>query len=571
MSYGRIFAVCSLVAATSSTTLARELPDFGLMLNDDGDFSFVGVTPQRSVEDLQAHVGALAGTVVKTLTYGAGVDVVYYPTEIGSVWRWRDTPLDTPVENPKNENEMWHQRISKIVDGLAAGIDPIRVAGEKAKSLGMYFMPSYRMNDDHFIFDPFESPLTGEFWIENHETMTIKDSPILSDDHYGNLLDFSHKEVREYRLGIIFEMIDRYQDIMDGFELDFNRSQVLFPRGKGPERAPLITDMVRQIRKKLNKLGKTNGREYYLLVRVPPSLKNCMWAGMDIAAWMDQKLVDVLIPAQLMTLAHDMPIHEFVALAEPAGAQVYPAIYPRTIYRWPLLANPTPANFKSTAAREVTSALVRGAAANYWDMGASGFQLFNFHHEDWGVRPYTDRVYRIFRDLASPQSLVLADKVYAVTPGFYLDHEDTYQYRKQIPTSINVGSSTRMTFPVGEDYSDPSAATYPDKTVLMIGFNDLPQKAKISISLNGSKIYDGPTADHLIDPDGVAPVTSAAKSASLLFQIPIDKPALLVQGENVLEVSIDTSKVKSGAAVEIAQCEVGVFYDRKYLKMLFEL
>ena len=237
-------ALCTGPVLMTPLASARPQPDFGLMFNDDGDLSFSSPDPVCAMANLQAHIHALAGTPVKTLMYCVGTDVVYYPSQATSVWGWRKTKYDTVYDNPQNEDQMWAERIKNIKTGMDAGHDPIRVAGQTAKTLGMYFVPSYRMNDDHFIFDPFEYPLTGAFWLENHEQMTIKDSPILSDDHYGNLLDFTHEAVRQYRLDILFEMIDRYGDLMDGLEMDFNRSQVLFPRGQGPKQAHLITAMV---------------------------------------------------------------------------------------------------------------------------------------------------------------------------------------------------------------------------------------------------------------------------------------------------------------------------------------
>ena len=100
--------------------------------------------------------------------------------------------------------------------------------------MGMRFFPSFRMNDDHFVFDPHEYPLTGQFW-DKHQNLIIglDRSPILSQKMYGNLFDFSHKEVRDHRLAVIKEVIDRYGDISEGIELDFNRTQIFFPRGHG--------------------------------------------------------------------------------------------------------------------------------------------------------------------------------------------------------------------------------------------------------------------------------------------------------------------------------------------------
>jgi len=563
-------AVVAVLSWCCRSLSAQPLPDFGLMLNDDADLSFVDADPHVSAASLRAAIDGLAGTPVKTLMFCAGTDVLYYPTKVASVWGWRETSYTKLYEKPKNEDEMWHHRVEKIKRGMAAGIDPLRVAGEEAKKLGMYYVPSYRMNDDHFIFDPHNYPLTGEFWIEHHDRFTIKDSPLRSDEHYGNLLDFTHQEVRDFRRDILFEMIDRYQDVMDGLEMDFNRSPFLFPRDKGAERAHLVTDLVRQVRQRLDEVGEKNGKRYYLFARVQPTLANCTWAGLDIAAWMDEKLVDVLIPAQLMTLSHDMPVDEFVALAEPAGAAVYPAIYPRTTYQWPVHREPAAEHYSGRSSRNVTPELVRGAAANYWHMGARGFQLFNFHHEDMGVRPYTDRVYRILRDLARPESLVLADKTYAVTPAYYLDHEDSYQYRKQVPAAFKDTNAVALILIVGEDYGDAQSPTHPDAAVLRVGFKHLPEDAELSVTLNGAVLFDGPVKSRLLRPAIAAPDSWVAAAAAVYFQVLIDNPAALRQGDNALAFELRGAATDAEHPVTIAECAVGVFYERKYLDLLYQ-
>ena len=163
----RIFAwFLVLQAPLAVFSPAAPLPDFGVLLNDDGDFSFTSLDPAESVRNLKAQVDSLAGTSVKTLTWsvGAGSEILYYPTKVANVWGWRPIP-----EKYEKAFGSWSR---KAQAGLAAGVDPIRVVGERAKALGIYFVPSYRMNDDHFIFDPMEYPLTGKFWLENKALMS---------------------------------------------------------------------------------------------------------------------------------------------------------------------------------------------------------------------------------------------------------------------------------------------------------------------------------------------------------------------------------------------------------------
>lgn len=563
------FAIAlGLLFLIPQATPAREVPDLGLMLNDDGDLLFTHVDPEASMRATRASLDALRGTPIKTyvLCIGAGSDILHYDTKVANIYGWRETASTKKFENPRNEEEMWYPRIVKERTAIQKGYDAIRVAGEHARSMGLRFFTSHRMNDDHFMFDPFNYPLTGEFWIKNHEKLIIgKDrSPILSDNHYGNLLDYSHREVREYRLATIKEMIDRYQDIVDGIELDFNRVQVLFPRGTASERAHLVTEMLETVRGYLDDAGRKRDREYYLMVRVPPTMKSCRWAGLEVDKWIERRLVDVVLPSQLMTLAHDLPLEEFVKPAKASGCKVYPSLYPRTSYQWEFPRSADAGAYAMPAKRDVTPALVRGAAQNYWFLGADGFELFNFHHEDMAVRPFSDRLYRILRDLGGPGCLTLADKVFAVTPAYYLDHEDTYEARKQVPATLRDDTPQSFRLLVGEDLSAPLVSDGPKPYVaLRLGFAGVADSARLEVKLNG-RVPTGPISRK----DMVVAAGSHPKGSSSVFaHLRLDDLTIVKQGNNEIILTV-TGAGSDGA--QLTELQLGVLYHREYLDMLYK-
>jgi hypothetical protein len=530
-----------LLAAVLCSATARatdRLPDFGVMLNDDGDLAFTSMDPRESVRNLLAQVDSLAGTPVKTLMWsvGAGSEILYYPTAVANVWGWRPIP-----EKYEQEFGSWAR---KVQAGVAAGIDPIRIAGERAKAMGMYFVPSYRMNDDHFIFDPVDYPLTGKFWLDNHETMKIGESPQPADEHYGNLLDFSHAEVRQYRLEVIFEVIARYEDILDGIELDFNRFQMIFPKDTGYERGHLVTEMIAKVRARLDEAERRQGRELYLFVRVPPSLADCHRMGYRIEDWMNPRIADVILPSQLMTLAHDMPVRELVDICKPAGVQVYPSLYPRTSYMWPFLHDPKPGDYPKLPSREITPELWRGAVANYWDQGAGGFQLFNFN------LPADDGTHTILRDSASPlpqQYAARANKIFAITPGYYLDYTDTYQYKKQLPAVVKEGEPAAFSIYIGEDYTDPARKAAVDWCAIRLGFKKgFPEGDwGLELQANGMILHTGPVGDELV----------ATEGALAYFQAAVHDMAVWSHGKNVVRL------VLTGIPeINLDEVLVGVFF-----------
>ena len=546
-------AVSLLVVAQSEDSLlrAREVPDFGLMFNNDGDRSFASSDPQEATQKLQAAIDSLADAPVKTLMYSvaSGSDILNYPTKVSSVWGWRKTRHDN---DPK-----FQARITNGRACIGAGMDGPRVAGEQANRLGIAFVPSLRMNDSHFAVDPFESPLTGEFWLENHKRLTIGvsgESPW--QEEKANLFDFSHKEVRHYRLAVLFEMIDRYQDIMAGIEMDFNRVQVLFPKGTADERSHLVTDMLADVRQRLDEVGKKNGKDYYLLVRVPPTPKNCRWAGLDIQEWMDNRLVDVLIPAQLMSLSHDMPIHEFVSICEPAGCKVYPALYPRTGYMWPFTPNPSDSTYTTSPTRRATPQLLAGAAANYWYNGAEGMQLFNFGFtkSDWKDQ--------LMQSIAAPLAVKKVNRTYAVTPAYHQDYLNLHQYRKQLPADLIQREPQVFTLNVGENLSDTSTDPTPHYCAVRLGFRNARNELPIKVELNGVEIHSGSNADGLIRAPGGDKTDWSyyTPPPTLVLQLPIDDLTLVKQGVNTLTVTIGYPRGPVNVSLVMAQ--IGVVQER---------
>ena len=59
------------------------------------------------------------------------------------------------------------------------------------------------MNDAHFMVKPDDHPMTSEFWLRYRDRFTIKTSPLAFQPAYGNLLDYTHAEVRQLRLATV--------------------------------------------------------------------------------------------------------------------------------------------------------------------------------------------------------------------------------------------------------------------------------------------------------------------------------------------------------------------------------
>lgn len=525
----------------------RARPDFGLILNEDGDLAFVSPDPKFSESLLREAVDAHAAIGVNTYVFciGSGSDTLNYPTKVGSRLGWRETKYE-------KEDENWRVRIESARACLDAGLDAVRIAGEQAKKNGMYFLPSLRMNDSHFMKDPFNYPLTGKFWMDNAKRYRIGESPLEWQKNYGNLLDYTHEEVRNYRLAIIEEVVDRNKDIIDGFELDFNRVQVFFPKGKAGEGAPLITDLVRKVRRKLDQVSQEQGREMYLFVRVPPAMESCQWAGLEVEKWMEEGLIDLISPAQLMTLAHDMPIEKMTELARKYGVRMAPSLYPRTSNRVTFVPSESNLGMTGNMNRSATVAETLAAAANYRAMGADGFYLFNYYAPEAGRCPHPEWMYALASGLKRAKANA-EDKVFAITKTYYNDDKQpSYAYVKQLPNDVKQRGVFRIL--VGEI---PGDASFPLKTcALRLGLKT--EQVIPEVYLNGIKLEVWQEVEHPKE-FRKRPLPPDAAARSVIYFI--NEPKLLKRGENTVEVVVPEAR--------ITDLEIGYSYHNQLSRLLF--
>ncbi|MCK5921899.1 MAG: hypothetical protein KAG66_13220, partial [Methylococcales bacterium] len=379
----------------------------------------------------------------------------------------------------------------------------------------------------------------GRFWME-HQDASLGESPVAGHDGYRYLLNYEREDVRAYRMAVIVEAMNRYADVMDGFEIDFNRFQVFFPLGTAEKNRHHITTMLEEIRQRIDVISKEQKRPMQLIVRVPPTIKNCDWSGLDVAEWMKMGLIDMVIPAQVMTLSHDMPLDEFVKLAIAAGSKcrVIGSLYGRTGYTWPFNKAHNIAAYEKEVSRTPTPAQFLGAALNQRYLGASGHQIYN---------------YILHKDKATCQVLTspAGARRFQITQGYFLDKEDSYEYRKQVPVAMETGVEKTFQILIGEDLSDTTA-------FLRLGLNGANQAyadVTMKVSINGQLLHDGATKKNLIVTTGKRHGNgSHAPPTEAYLQWPLVKSGILRKGWNEINVSI----LKSPKALQLVEAEVAV-------------
>ena len=110
--------------------------------------------------------------------------------------------------------------------------------------------------------------------------------------------NFEIPEIRRLTVEAMREVCRTYD--IDGTELDFLRHVIYFPETMrlepvGPRNIELMTDMMRAIRQATEEEGLRRGRPILLAVRIPEDEALSKSVGLDVRAWLEEGLVDVLV------------------------------------------------------------------------------------------------------------------------------------------------------------------------------------------------------------------------------------------------------------------------------------
>lgn len=517
-----LLAVFAVLGTTVDPTEPKEAPAVVLVMNDDGDNSFPSADHGAAERMVRADMRALAATAVDTVAYTVGAGVLNYPTMEGSRVGWRVTAL---------EDEPGWERIARGRAALAAGFDPIRTAAEVLRPAGKRFVLSFRINDSHFAAEPEASPLTTRFWLENRHLTLGASAPLRANESYRNLLDFGKREVREHKLALIFEALERYADVADGVQIDFTRAPVLFAEGEARKAAPLVTDFLARVRDRLATLERADGRRRLLLVRVPPSPENALWAGLDVAAWIERGLADVVIPSQLMTTAQDMPVEAFTRLAQGTNVRIVPSLHPRHSLGWRFVGEDPGTDLVGPETGRAELPFVYGAAAVYARKSADGFELFNWAARNW-LRAdwFRDATLKLASGAFSHEDTL----VYSVPNTYYLDRSGGYEYPKALPAKVGAnGSRFKIEVGVATDCREVICT-------LRIGI-DAPggPPHALAVALDGRRLADLEPTDFVATPiTTLAPSSEGYRHRAPTHYAYVDlNEAVLLAGQHLASLS----------------------------------
>ena len=340
---------------------------------------------------------------------------------------------------------------------IEQGNDPPAVVVREAKKRKLDVFFSFRINDIHDAFLPEERPT---FKVEHPEWLIGKQK-YGTVTSYETALNFAVDAVRDLKFRVVEEIFSKYD--FDGLEIDFLRSAPYFFPGTEHNNAPLLTKLLKRIRKHLNKRSKERGKPIRLAVRVDETLAGCRNDGFEVAKWIDQKLIDYLI---LGSGVIDIEIAEFQNLAHSRGILVYPCLY-----GWPSRYSPIP------------QSLAAGTALTYWNQGADGIYLFNwFPHSDNNSEQTGDWMTSMLSQIGNPVQLRNKQDqlMFAVDRGRPSGEYPNNCLHCVLPQELVLDQYLSLRLRVGERFD---AQARPAALKLQIQIDNLHPDDQISVSL----------------------------------------------------------------------------------------
>ena len=451
-----------------------------ILSNDGGSLAGPVLEAPIGVEGLvELAIEPLRDTRINTLFWQLGTDPYLgspshrlsdhysHRTEVGSIWG---------TENPSFHSAgLWRIR-ENAKRLMEAGTDPVAVVVEHGHRAGLEVFVCMRVNDIHDarleggVEDPLMSPVKRRHpdWLLGEE------------GNRRTAYNFALPQVREYKLALAREAIENYD--LDGLDWDFCRHPFLFPQGSEAEGAPLMTELLGEIRRALDEKGERVGRRLSLSVRVPRSLDEALAQGMDVRSWLSKGLLDILIVGYQPGNKHRLPVEEYVEAARGTRTQI-------VAQGLGLFQQPRPLSAKLIWNEKdyYTAEMCRAVAAAHYRAGAQGIFVFNNHY----LQVVRDRQYdRLpWKELGDPQVIARKDK-------HYLADQQKWGAGRLPLDLAKVGEEVEVSLDVADDLEAASREGVLKSATLRLLVDQLTPQDRLEVTLNGRPIGD-PDTQHV--------------------------------------------------------------------------
>ena len=475
-----------------------------IFYDDARHYHYYIYEPPMSIEQATWTIDAVAGTGVDTFAWGFGVGpTVFHDSKFADVFAGH---LDVI---PDVASWRAYENATGLIE---RGCDPLEVMIDRAHETGMEFIGSLRLTHSS---DPADTGNAHNWQFKiDHPEWALKGSA--SDPNRKNNFNWKHPEVRTERFAIAEETCARYD--VDGIELDLTFNPYYFEENEVEENLHVLTAFLRQLRSTANASAKKRGRRMDVGARLLPSLQANNDAGFDVVTWIEEGLLDFVVPNVYshMPIDPDFPFTWATELAKSSGCEVYPA-----------LGSTLGANREQYA----TTEHYRAAAAAYWSRGADALYL------PWYPWPIGSEQRQILTEISDPDILSEKAKRYYMAPRH--TQGVRFGYDALLPVSLEAEPVTLRLY-VAEDCQRANA-------ILTLKLGESTSHDLMRVQFNGREL---PQADATYTAFGY-------EYSTLEFRL---DPGALAHGENEISIALLSRPSNLASAVVIEGVEIAVDY-----------
>jgi hypothetical protein len=409
--------------------------------NDARHYYLFVFEPPMTLEDAWRPVDEAAGGAVDTFIYGVERgDGLYYPSKVGEQFKYG--------EHKTEFRQAAYWRTWNNMKSLSdRGLDPLTVLIDRAHDKGMDFFASVRLSS-YGGMDP-------------------------SYKLDGGGRGFAHQEVQDHQLAVLRELATDYAT--EGVELDFACSTTYFPPDDVEANRTVMTDWVRRVSEMVRSRHTGRGQ---IGARVFSTEKINLDTGLDVKAWLAEELVDYVTPMVYAANLTDsnLPIDWIIEAAHASDVSVYPMVQPDYYLE---------EERRFHTRERSTPAMMRAAAANYWDRGADGMYTWFL---EW---PLDESARQILADLSDPDIIKEKNKHYFLNRRTAASESAGYDAPLPVRfTPSDVGNPHRFSFYIADRIQEASDRI--QRITLRMKFHDIVSADKITLKLNGESLAGEP-------------------------------------------------------------------------------
>ncbi len=405
---------------------------------------------EEIIEALNQYVDSYIGTQVLGLFLNINYQRACFDSQVmESYWELPD---------PESEITGWprlHWAVKK------KGVDPFDVCIKRCRRDKIEPWISIRMNDHHYFDIPAR---INSLWLEHPEYRT-------RPPH--GLFNYAKQEVRDYYKAFIEEVLNKYD--VDGIELDWMRTQHLFPDGQQAQGIKRIDQFMREIRDIAEAQSRQRGHPIRIAARVPARPEIGRHFGLDAAGWAQDGTVDMLILTNWFTPTNfDLPIELWKREIGDQSRCIVAAGADATFCV-------SQSKFVKQMQAEVET--MRGFAVSAYHRGADAIYIFNNFLSPYKVKvigpdgsvSYTESEQQTLREIGKLSTSLGKPRKHVLT---YTEPDIEPVPRE--PRALPPGVASEFKIPIG-----PKPAK--GRCVIHIGLDSQPgfDDARLTVKLNG--------------------------------------------------------------------------------------